>query len=997
MVQVPDPGAPQSVEPTAVADTTQRVQTSPDAFGAGIGQSLSQLGQVFGQASNEAADRAMRQQAMANNIASDGAVNSYMSSAQKLLNGDPNDPNAQPGYLTLKGQAAIDAAPKVNQQLIDLRNSLSGQMATPQQKLSFDEETRRFQFGHLSQIGEHFDQQTQQLATGTAEAKIDLVHMAGAQNYGNPDMLKAGLQTSQDTTERYAASQGWSPEQTQVALQRDRDSYFAKAADAAAADNPETAQALLVSNRSLMSPNGYAAITEQLKPKVQQAQADRIATSLIGNPSGGVAGVPGSASADGIWTSMRGIESGGRQFAADGQPLSSGVGGTDAPVGAAQIKPSTAMDAARDAGLPYDETRLRNDPAYNEALGKHYLTMMQARYGGNNTLAVAAYNAGPGQVDQWIKQIGDPRQGQVSDTQFAAAIPVSETRNYVARVAAENGGAAPQPAGYQVPDLDGQIAKAQQATAGLDLAVQERVISRVTENYHQQLAATATQRAALGDQVKNLSASYMQGDTTAAIPETQIRTLLPADKADEMVSGLQIERQAGIAFKGVQWASPDQEQATRQQLEDPNSLIAQRIRVKGKQLTGGGLVQPVSATATGGSLPMAQTDGGSGDASAPATDGAAPAPAAVVDTPDNAALRQKVAQRYEAMLNQKHAALAADPATYVQANPLVQQASQAIDPNDPTTYQNYIRTTMSVQQQLGVQNPRILGNSQVQGIVQKLTSADPSKVDVGQLLDQQARQYGPMWHQVFGELVQNGKLPADYQTLAAMDTPAQASARADFQRSLQAGKLEELKTAATPDNVKLIDGGPGNSPLDTELADFQKTTATGTPGGIALYNNVRGSVQRLAYFYASQGMNGTTALSHAVDGVLGSKYDFDGTMRVPKGMLPQVQQATDTVTAGLKPGDLQDIGGMPGLTPADRQGSFVAAAKAGQWVPNADDTGLQLTATLRDGSMRMVRRADGSPVSIAFDDVRAGRFLPPKQVAAAGTTTSADATLAAIH
>ncbi len=66
-------------------------------------------------------------------------------------------------------------------------------------------------------------------------------------------------------------------------------------------------------------------------------------------------------------------------------------------------------------------------------------------------------------------------------------------------------------------------------------------------------------------------------------------------------------------------------------------------------------------------------------------------------------------------------------------------------------------------------------------------------------------------------------------------------------------------------------------------------------------------------------------------------------------------------------------------------------------MPNADDTGLDLTATLRDGSMRRVLRADGSPVSVAFDDVRAGRYLPPKPVAAPGTTTPADNVLAEIH
>ncbi|HEV2569317.1 lytic transglycosylase domain-containing protein [Sphingomonas sp.] len=102
--------------------------------------------------------------------------------------------------------------------------------------------------------------------------------------------------------------------------------------------------------------------------------------------------------------------------------------------GLMQLMPGTAREQAGKIGLSYDAPALTSDTNYNIQLGSGYFQRMLSYYGGNYPLAVAAYNAGPGNVNKWIRSNGDPRLPGADIVRWIEEIPIYETRNYVQRV-----------------------------------------------------------------------------------------------------------------------------------------------------------------------------------------------------------------------------------------------------------------------------------------------------------------------------------------------------------------------------------------------------------------------------------------------------------------------------------------------------------------------------------------------------------------------------------
>ena len=97
--------------------------------------------------------------------------------------------------------------------------------------------------------------------------------------------------------------------------------------------------------------------------------------------------------------------------------------------GLMQITPATAKFIADDSGGTEFEQGDLATPQINISYGTYYLRYLMRQYDGNETLVVAAYNAGETNVNRWIEEAGGEGEFDTSEH-----VPFPETRNYVENV-----------------------------------------------------------------------------------------------------------------------------------------------------------------------------------------------------------------------------------------------------------------------------------------------------------------------------------------------------------------------------------------------------------------------------------------------------------------------------------------------------------------------------------------------------------------------------------
>lgn len=298
-------------------------------------------------------------------------------------------------------------------------------------------------------------------------------------------------------------------------------------------------------------------------------------------------------------------------------------------------------------------------------------------------------------------------------------------------------------------------------------------------------------------------------------------------------------------------------------------------------------------------------------------------------------------QNYDLMvkaIDAKHKLLASDPAAYVmQASPDIAQALRD-GFTDPSKMRDAVRQLDGAYDRLAVpqQHREVLSEEAAKGLVEQLRSSSPG--DLGNTINQMASQYGPdVWPRVLGSMVREGKLPASYEVVAAVNDPV---ARGALVEGL--ADPEKVRAAVPKNDLKTID-----NQIDTD-PDLHRLAASFAyaPGGAQKVAEIKQAVALMAYRLAPRN-SPDAAVKTAIASITTGKYDFledgDYVARVPAGHLADVETRTSAAIEALKASDLMPLEpslAVPALTAGQRQDVALAAAQRGHWVTNESETGL---------------------------------------------------------
>lgn len=348
------------------------------------GAAISGAGQVEG-------DYGTRMQQFANQTRVDSALNDLRTQAQKLQF-DPTDGfQTQTGYNAVgPRQSGLPLADEFGSKLKTAASDIASTL-TPQQQVLFqrsaDPVVTQFHGGALAWEGQQFKSYSLSVQDGTAKTAASDMGL----NWQNPDRIENGL--NQIGAAAYKAGQINGQSAVEIdATTRVLKSNALKQVMAAGlqSNNPQYVSGLMQKYSSQMMPDDLLSIQAHLNAHMDAMVAMEAANSFTQQVAPAIAG----SGFQRMVNITAKAESGGHETNPDGSTVTSPAGAQ----GVMQVMPTTNANPGFGVTPAQD-----NSPQERARVGRDYLQAMLQKYG-DPAKAWAAYNAGPGALDDALKK-----------------------------------------------------------------------------------------------------------------------------------------------------------------------------------------------------------------------------------------------------------------------------------------------------------------------------------------------------------------------------------------------------------------------------------------------------------------------------------------------------------------------------------------------------------------------------------------------------------------
>lgn len=412
--------------PNTLPQTSMTMPEMPDV----AGQQAQQMGRAMMAGGQQIGQVALDMQQQANQLRVDDALNKAKEAALRLTY------DKDVGFTNLRGINALerpDGKPLADEYADTLKRSIddiAGTLGNDAQRQAFSLRSNDILTSMRGNAIQHEAQEFKTYSLSVSEGIQSTALREIGLNWQNTDAVNSAVERIRAETYRQAQLLGksaeWQEAQARkmtsnahkVALlsaleQNDpayADAYLKKYSGQMDADDILTVRGHVT--KAMDAKVGFTAASEvlgKMQPRIQVGEAERAFNIALGT------------------------ESNNRQFGPDGKPLTSPKGA----IGIAQVMPDTAPEAAKLAGLPWDENRYKNDPAYNKALGMAYFQRQVQENGGDLAKAYAAHNGGPGRLADAIKQAEKSVKAAQADPNLKPKTWLDfmpqETRDYVAK------------------------------------------------------------------------------------------------------------------------------------------------------------------------------------------------------------------------------------------------------------------------------------------------------------------------------------------------------------------------------------------------------------------------------------------------------------------------------------------------------------------------------------------------------------------------------------